>query len=66
MYCKATPEELKGFHMLVERFKAGYPEWDGQPISPETSVKMMFKVIDKLSIKDTGAHISHKGNQEWL
>lgn len=64
--CLATPEEIEGFKGMVAQFKLGYPNWDGQPISPETSVKMMFEVIDKFGIEQTGAFLSHKGDKEWL
>lgn len=63
---EADPEQIKRYQKLFAQFKIGFPDWSGQPISPETSVKMMFEVIDKLGMKDTGAFVSHKGNQDWL
>lgn len=66
LHQKATPEEMKSYEVIIKYLKAGFPEWDGRPISPETSVKMMLGVVDGLGMKDTGAFISHKGNQEWL
>ena len=51
---------------MVAAFKRASPGWDGKPITPETSVKMMMKVINEVTVEDTGAFISHHGNQEWL
>lgn len=51
---------------MVKTFQIGYPDWNGLPISPEESVKMMLNVFDKLELKDSGAFVSHKGNKEWL
>ena len=37
------------------------------PISPEKSVKMQLDVINNLTIKESGAFLSHYGNTtEWL
>ncbi|KAL5524047.1 hypothetical protein ACEPAG_8220 [Sanghuangporus baumii] len=60
-----TEEELKKFEDMVVSFRKAYPDFAG-PISPEESVKAVLGVIDKATIEDTGAFISHKGNQEWL
>ncbi|EMD33051.1 hypothetical protein CERSUDRAFT_98663 [Gelatoporia subvermispora B] len=61
-----SPEELEVFAQMVERFKVAAPGWDGRPLEPEQSVKMVLAVIDRLTIKDTGAFLSHHGNKEWL
>ncbi|KAL5507014.1 hypothetical protein ACEPAH_6470 [Sanghuangporus vaninii] len=60
-----TEEDLKKFEALVASFRKAYPDFAG-PISPEQSVKAVLGVVDKATIEDTGAFISHKGNQEWL
>lgn len=62
----ATGAELEVIIDMVQRFKKAYPGWDGKPISPEVSVTMMLDVIGKLEQKDSGAFVSHYGNQEWL
>ncbi|KIJ66420.1 hypothetical protein HYDPIDRAFT_174517 [Hydnomerulius pinastri MD-312] len=60
-----TAEELEQFQAMVEKFRIGYPDFTG-PITPQTSVKMQLDVIGRVTVKDTGAFISHKGNKEWL
>ncbi|KAI0806302.1 hypothetical protein BC629DRAFT_1590701 [Irpex lacteus] len=61
-----TPEDIQAFSHVVKTFKIGYPNWNGLPITPEESVSAMLNVFKGLTIKDTGAFISHKGNKEWL
>ncbi|OSD00312.1 short-chain dehydrogenases/reductase [Trametes coccinea BRFM310] len=61
-----TPEELERFNKMVAQFKKYAPHWDGKPITPETSVRLMLGVIERSSVKDTGAFLSHWGNQQWL
>ncbi|EMD37560.1 hypothetical protein CERSUDRAFT_123483 [Gelatoporia subvermispora B] len=62
----ASPEELEAFGQMIERFKNAAPGWDGRPIQPEQSVRMVLAVIDQLTIEDTGAFVSHHGNKVWL
>ncbi len=62
----ATPEDIQAFSHVVKTFKIGYPNWNGLPITPEELVSAMLNVFKGLTIKDTGAFISHKGNKEWL
>ena len=62
----ASPAELEVFSAMVAAFKKQAPHWDGLPITPETSVKMMRELIEKCSPADTGAFISHFGNKQWL
>ena len=58
--------EEQFFASMVPKFQKYAPHWDGQPLSPETSVGLMLGIIDKATVKDTGAFISHWGNQQWL
>ena len=51
---------------MVKNFQIGYPEWDGMPITAEESVSLMLGIFKGLTIKDTGAFLSHKGNKDWL
>jgi NAD(P)-dependent dehydrogenase (short-subunit alcohol dehydrogenase family) len=62
----ATPKQLEEFAHMVKTFQIGSPHWNGQPITPEESVSKMLNIFKGLTIKDTGAFISHKGNKEWL
>jgi hypothetical protein len=50
---------------LTQAFRSYEPEFKG-PITPEQSVKAQLKVIKNVSIKDTGAFLSHLGNKRWL
>ncbi|KAI0091370.1 hypothetical protein BDY19DRAFT_935381 [Irpex rosettiformis] len=61
-----TPETLEAYAHMVKTFQIGYPNWNGVPITPEESVSAMLNVLKGLTINDTGAFISHKGNKEWL
>ncbi|KAH9847062.1 NAD(P)-binding protein [Lenzites betulinus] len=61
-----TPEQIAGFVTMVSQFKKYAPEWDGAPITPETSVRLVLGVIHGATVEDTGAFLSHWGNQQWL
>ncbi|KAI0653102.1 NAD(P)-binding protein [Cubamyces menziesii] len=61
-----TPEELEFFQDAFPKFRKASPDWNGNPITPERSVELMLSVIDKVTVKDTGAFLSHWGNQKWL
>lgn len=61
----ASEEDIATFLGIVASFRNVYPELTG-PITPEESVIAMRKVIKEITIEDTGAFISHKGNKEWL
>ncbi|KAF2470636.1 NAD(P)-binding protein [Lindgomyces ingoldianus] len=41
------------------------PHFEG-PISPETSVDLQLKVIEGMTLKDSGAFLSHLGTKKWL
>ncbi|KAG1813166.1 uncharacterized protein BJ212DRAFT_1447878 [Suillus subaureus] len=60
-----TEKELEQFKAMVEKFRKVYPDFTG-PITPEASVRMQLEVINRITVNDTGAFISHKGNKEWL
>lgn len=51
---------------MVAQFKKYAPEWDGQPITPETSVRLVLGVVEKATTKDNGAFLSHWGNKNFL
>lgn len=46
-------------------FSRFYPNFKG-PITPAESVSLMKKVIDNITIEDSGAFLSHLGSKEWL
>jgi len=60
-----TPNELEQFTTMIGKFSKLYPDFTG-PITPETSVRMQLEVINRATVNDSGAFISHKGNKEWL
>lgn len=61
----ATANELEQFTIMTNKFRKFYPDFTG-PITPETSVQMQLEVINRTTVNDTGAFISHKGNKVWL
>jgi hypothetical protein len=61
----ASEKELEQFMAMIEKFRKVYRDFTG-PITPEESVRMQLKVINQITVNDTGAFISHKGNKEWL
>ena len=50
---------------MFESFKKVAPHWKG-PLSPLESVELQMKVIDNLTIEDSGKFLSHWGNKNWL
>lgn len=61
-----TEEEIKGAIGMVEAFKkVAPPRWKG-PLTPLESVELQKRVIDGLTIEDSGKFLSHWGNKEWL
>ena len=54
------------FKTLVPLFQKHSPHWDGVPLTPEVSVRMMRDVISKMGPEDTGAFVSHFGSKQWL
>lgn len=60
-----TEKELEQFTAMIGKFRNSYPDFMG-PITPEVSVRMQLEVINRSTVNDTGAFISHKGNKEWL
>jgi len=57
---------MKAYQKMLALFRIITPSFEG-PITPEKSVSMMIKVIDKWAVEDTGAFVSHYGNtHQWL
>jgi len=63
---KPTDEDMVKIIELMECFKKGAPNWNGQPVAPKESVESMLRVIDGFTAADTGAFVSHFGNKDWL
>ncbi|KAK7680206.1 hypothetical protein QCA50_016715 [Cerrena zonata] len=61
-------EVQKGLSSLyVNKFRAAYPDWDGTLLTPDQSVTAMLDVVSRLTAKDTGAFLSHRGeSKNWL
>jgi hypothetical protein len=56
---------MKAYGEMLAYFRIISPGFEGA-ITPEKSVSSMFKVIDRWTVEDTGAFVSHYGNKEWL
>ncbi|KAH8593050.1 hypothetical protein B0O99DRAFT_575764 [Bisporella sp. PMI_857] len=59
------PEHIPRMQEMGAEFSSLYPNFNG-PISPAESVLLMKKVIDNMTIEDSGAFLSHRGSKEWL
>jgi hypothetical protein len=61
----ATEEELKEFMVMFKAMQASNPGWTG-PLTPAESVKHQKKVIENITIDQSGQFLSHWGNKQWL
>lgn len=61
----ALPEHIPRMQEMGAKFASIYPHFKG-PITPAQSVPLMKKVIDNMTIEDSGAFLSHLGSKEWL
>jgi hypothetical protein len=61
----ATPQDILEFQEMVKSFQKYAPDWKG-PITAPESVKSQKEVIDKITMEDSGAFLSHYGNKKWL
>jgi hypothetical protein len=61
----ATEEQMKKVPVFLAQFQKIYPEWKGM-IQPDESVKLQRRVIDNLTIAQSGQFLSHWGNKQWL
>ncbi|KAF2263172.1 NAD(P)-binding protein [Lojkania enalia] len=64
-YEAMTPELIAQYDFLKQLFRNIAPDFKG-PMLPEESVEKQLKVINNLSIENTGAYLSHKGTKEWV
>ncbi|TVY80504.1 putative oxidoreductase [Lachnellula suecica] len=60
-----SEEHGKTAMAMLEGFKKRAPHWKG-PLTPVESVELQNKVIDGLTVEDSGKFLSHWGNKEWL
>jgi hypothetical protein len=60
-----TPEQMQRFGIIMSDLRATNPDFTG-PITTSESVIMQRKVIDNLTIENTGAFLSHHGNKSWV
>ena len=60
-----TDSELELYNKLVDGVKKIVPEFE-RPLTPEESVKLQLEVIKNVTVKDSGAFISHHGDKNWL
>ncbi|ORY18733.1 hypothetical protein BCR34DRAFT_582674 [Clohesyomyces aquaticus] len=65
----ATEEEKEMTAKLMEEFGKNLQKYSptfAGPITTEESVRMMLEVVHGLTMKDTGAFLSHKGDKIWV
>ena len=60
-----SEETMNYFGVLGQRFQVAYPGFKG-PITAAESVAAQKKVIEGITLAQTGSFLSHKGNKEWL
>jgi hypothetical protein len=51
--------------MLTKAVAKAAPDFKG-PITPEESVRKQLEVLNRWTVEDTGAFISHLGNKQWI
>lgn len=59
------PALVAAYEKMRQSFLKLEPDWKG-PITPKESVDLMMKVMDGVTLKESGAFLSHHGNQHWL
>jgi hypothetical protein len=51
---------------MISAFKVYAPDFEG-PISPQTSVDMVLRVVGEATVEENGgSFVSHYGNKQWL
>ncbi|KAJ6557818.1 NAD(P)-binding protein [Mycena capillaripes] len=60
-----TPQENDEYQAFIQGLAKAVPGFSG-PLTPQASVKMMLEVIDRWAVEETGAFVSHHGNNKWL
>lgn len=56
---------MKVITTLFQKFQIAYPDFKG-PSTAAESIAAQKKVIEGVTLEQTGFFLSHKGNKEWL
>jgi hypothetical protein len=51
---------------MIERLRAGYPDWNGVRLLPRESAELVLGVIDRATPEDSGGFVSQYGDKRWL
>jgi NAD(P)-dependent dehydrogenase (short-subunit alcohol dehydrogenase family) len=57
--------DMQAIMVMMQKFQAALPHWTG-PATAAQSVSAQRKVIESITLEQTGQFLSHKGNKEWL
>jgi hypothetical protein len=61
------PEFAKQIDAVTQLLKkVARPDWEVQLSTPEKSVELVLRVIDRATAADSGKFVSQFGNQVWL
>jgi hypothetical protein len=61
----ATAEDIASFQRFLKAVQRRKPEWEG-PMQPAESVPLQKKVLEKVTIDESGSFLSHLGNKVWV
>lgn len=61
-----TAEEEARRDMIIRKFKACDPGWNGIPLLPRESADLVLDVIDRATPEESGRFISQYGDKRWL
>jgi NAD(P)-dependent dehydrogenase (short-subunit alcohol dehydrogenase family) len=61
----ATAEDIASFQRFLKAVQRTKPEWKG-PMQPAESVPLQKKVLEKVTIDESGSFLSHLGNKVWV
>lgn len=62
---EVPPEWAAAFHGFTDGFRNVNPDLEG-PVSPEEAVAMHLKVIENLTLEQSGQFLSQFGNKTWI
>jgi nitrogenase molybdenum-iron protein alpha/beta subunit len=60
-----SEEEMQGIKVAMKKIQVSYPGFKG-PSTAAESIAAQKKVIEAITLEQTGSFLSHKGNKEWL
>jgi NAD(P)-dependent dehydrogenase (short-subunit alcohol dehydrogenase family) len=60
-----SDEDIKYIMAQMQKFQVAFPSFKG-PITAAESIALQKKVIEDITLEQTGYFLSHKGNKEWL